>query len=437
VIRHGRLCALLWLVAGCTPTSPSDVLGLGDASASSADAGAGLDPQPRGFAVVSSDYTVTMISLLSTDGDVLRRNFIDSGSATTGLVTALSGDVTLPTRSGERGVLVLLDRFRSDVLTRIDLGSGEILGQIKTHTPNAEATSTYSSNPRDYVRMDDGTAWISRYEPNPDASSTAPDQGADLLRIHLEELERTADRVDFSKWNSRDATADVTTYARPSSLVRLGEFLVVGLDVLSLAFDGVSDGAVALIDPAQRKVLSVVDLGGLQSCGNLAPVPDDPLRVAVGCTGFFRGTPRDTAGLAMLVLDGNSLTVERMWRAKDAPKSALTVYGVLALSASEVLATAVGEMDGARETHDTLYRVNLETGVQSEVLEAGGRFVLGGGSYDPRSGALLIPDASIDRIGRPVAGVHRLQRRGDGAFEPIEVIALDDILPPRQVRPFY
>ncbi|MFI5308898.1 MAG: hypothetical protein ACHQ53_16185, partial [Polyangiales bacterium] len=233
MLRTPLIVLALALPAGaCTPKISGKLRGIGDAAASDASSRAGLEPTPRGYAVVSTDYSVTSVSLLKPDGTPLQRDFVDSGSSSAGLVTALSGDVILPTRAGDPGVLVLLDRFRTDVVTRIDLRSGEILGQVKTIAPNAQSNTTYSSNPHDYVYIDPGTAWITRYEPNTNAGAGDADLGADLLRLDPTRFVRTGDRIDFSQWNGlADRTnpdtgehESVTVYARPSGLVRLGDF---------------------------------------------------------------------------------------------------------------------------------------------------------------------------------------------------------------------
>jgi hypothetical protein len=430
------------LVAACAPDpavgGPRRGIGHSDAGIGTRDAS--LGSRPRGFAVVSSDYTVTSVGLLDAAGAQLRDDFIDSGSASTGLVTALSGDVVLPTQSGEHGVLALLDRFRTDIITRVDLDTGAVLGQVK-----AQGAGSYSSNPHDYVYVDASSAWVTRYEPNLDAAGGDPDLGLDLLRIDPSRFVRTQDRVDFAPWNSTSerknpntgATDAVTVYARPSSIVRLGHQLVVGMATLSAAFDAAGAGLVALVDLDQKRV-KMLELAGLQGCDDVAPVPNDTTRVAVACSGFFRGSVRDGSGLAMLVLEQSELTIEHAWHASDDTSSALTTYALVAVNATEVLAMAAGEDANGTEpqTHDKLYRVNLMTGEQQIVFEAEGRYVIGPGAFDPQSGLLLVPDASVDNKGRPTAGVHRFVRRGDGSFEARGPVKLDAILPARQVRPF-
>ena len=63
--------------------------------------------------------------------------------------------------------------------------------------------------------------------------------------------------------------------------------------------------------------------------------------------------------------------------------------------------------------------------------------MLGQGAYDPRTGLLLVPDASVDDLNRPTAGVHVLRAAKAGRFEQQETLTLDDVLPPRQIRAFH
>jgi len=435
-------CAVALVAVACTPKQPAAIRGVGelgdrDGGRPRSDAGLALDPEPLGYGVVASDYTVSSISLLDADGLLLQRDFVNSGSAPAGLVTALSGDVVLPTRSGDPGVLTLIDRFRSDVITRIDIARGVVLGQLKMQAPNTgDDARSYSSNPQDYVQLDQHTAWVSRFEPKLGATRADPDRGLDLLRIDPSELTRSAERIDFSGLNGvakrtnpdTGEQQEVEVYARPSRIVRLwSHYLAVGVASFSSTFDAAGDGMVALVDLDDRSV-QALPLPGLQSCASVVPVPDDDTRVAVACTGFYRALARDSAGLATLVLREGKLEVERIWRAKEHPDAAATAYGLVALSAREVVAMAAGQAevtdrDGditQSATNDKLYRIDLESGEQTEVFEAEGRYVIGDGSYNPRAALLLVPDASVDGRARPTAGVRRFVRKDDGTLDPLE-----------------
>jgi hypothetical protein len=440
-----RLFLLLCCI-GCDPSTPEiDGLGARDAQADAGD----LD-QPLGYAVVASDYSGSSITLLDADGELLQQRFVHSGSTSAGLVTALSGDVVLPLRSGERGVLTLIDRFRTDVITRIELSSGKVLGQLKTHAPSTDRQrSSYSSNPQDYVLIDDHSAWVSRYEPNLAAEPVDPDQGLDLLHIDPTRFVRTDERIDFSRFSedgerTNPNTGEVDTvrvHARPAGMVRVGEQLVVGVTTNSATFDAAGRGLVARVDLQRREVAEVLELEGLTSCGSVAPVPRDDTRVAVSCSGFERGVPRDSAGFVMLRVTDSGLELEHVWRAREHPDAALTRYAMVPLSATEVAAVATGEVGAffARDgdVRDKLFRVDLVTGAQEEIFEAAGPYVLGGGAFDADRGLLLVPDASVDDLGRPTAGVRRFQRHEGGSFEALATAPVHDVLPARQVRQLY
>jgi len=215
--------------------------------------------------------------------------------------------------------------------------------------------------------------------------------------------------------------------------VRIGRKLVVGLSRISRSYDAVGEGAIALVDLDSGHVRAL-ELPGLRNCAQVVAIPGDAERVVVACTGpLAAGSEREHAGLALCALDGDSLAIERLWRAADGPELAVPVFGVVALGGSVVTAVAAG--DEARDEPDRLYRVDLATGAQRELLAARSAWVLGDGAYNAHARLLFIPDASTDRDDRPTAGVHRLEL--DDELEPgaPHVIAIDPALPAWQVAP--
>jgi hypothetical protein len=449
-IRSISLLLISAALVACEPDRSEETNGLGEDDAGD-DGDGGVPDSPRGYAVVSGDYSVVSIGILHPDGELREREVIHSGSAPAGLVTALSGDVSIADNTPDPGVLTIIDRFRTDVITRLELSSGEVLGQVKTHTPNSESIEdAYSSNPQAYLFADEDNAWVTRYEPNPDVALSDIDRGADLFRLNPSAFERTEDRIDFSEWNTdgqrenpdTGETETVVVYARPAGMVRLGAYVAVGIDRMSIGYDAASSGMVALVDLDAREVVQMLELDGLQNCGDVNTVPNDRERIAVSCTGFYRGVQRDGAGLAILAIHDDALSIEHIWRAKDHPDDALSVYGACAISATEIAATSAGgveqDEDGeALQPNDKLFVVDLESGEQAEVLEAGMSYVIGGAAYDARMKLLLVPDATTDEGGEPSAGIRRYERQGDGSFEELSIITIDDILPPRQIRAFY
>ena len=421
-------CCLSGLLsAGCSEPSPVSI--------------EGVTVGNLGFAVIASDYTVSSISLLDSEGLMAAPDFVNSGSASTGLVTALSGDVFLPTRSGEPETLILIDRFRTDVLTRINIERGEVLGQVKTKSPNSpDDERAFSSNPYDYIFMDEHNAWITRFGVNTAADASAPNRGTDLFHIDPTSFERTGRRIDLAVLNASVQRLNPDTgestpaiaHARPARMVRLGNgYVVVGLGRLTIAFDAVAPGMVALVNLDSGEVQGV-ELADLQDCSQVVPVPGAPDRVAVACVGFFRGNRRAGAGLAIFRRQGAELQLEHVWRAAADDGAALSVYGLVALGGARVVAVAAGDTD--ESTQDGLYELDLETGAQKLIFRADGQFVLGDGAFNAEASVLLIPDASVDESLIPIRGVQRFSV-SDDAIEALGVVEVDDFLPARQVMP--
>lgn len=438
--KPAAACALLgWALLACeqAPVDPIEpVEGFGDA-----DAGADA---VLAYAVMSTDRTVTSIGLLEPDGTLLRDELVHSGSARAELATALSGDVMLPTRSGDPRVLTLLDSYRTDVVTRIDVASGQVLGQVRTYEPD-ESAAAWSSNPHDFVIVEPDLAWISRFNPNTSVPADDPNAGNDLIavdpgalvrlerRISLHALDTTAERENPDTGERQEVHA----YARPSRIVRIDRWLVVGLARENLSFDAVGAGAVALVDLDSERA-SAHELDGLANCSELAPVVDDDASVLVSCRGLLRtGTQREQSGLARLALRDGALRTEWLWRASEHPEAALAVHGLVSLGDGRAVAVASGQSEAAdgRPDRDQLYLVDLADGTQTPLLQAEGSWVLGQGRYDARTRTLLVPDASLDRDDRPTAGVHRFEVRPSALPRRLDVVRLHPTLPPWQIAP--
>jgi hypothetical protein len=423
------------------------------------DAGVGamLPSAPRTgpqFAVLSSDYSATSVSLLDVRGEVVADDYINSGAVRAGLVSALSGDVALPTRSGEQGVLVLLDRFRADVITRIRLADAQILGQVKTHTPPTQATSNaYSSNPHDYVRIDDTTAWVTRQNPNLDPSVPEIDRGTDLLRIDPSTMQRTGERIDLSVFNTKGTRVnpdtrlaeEVDVFARPSRMVRIGDTLVVALARMSFDFSAKGSGMVALVDLKTRAVRSL-ELPGLAFCSDVSAVPAQPDAVVVGCTAFQREDPRLTAGIAMLRVVQGDAQLLHIWRASEHPSDPVASNNVLALGGSLVGAVAfgasaqpaMGALPATQAAPDRFMILDLASGaLVKELFRVDGAFNMGPGIFDGESGLLLLPDASVDADKKPTAGIRRFRFTAPSTFEELPTVKVASQLnmPVRAISP--
>lgn len=422
---------LTWLLSAACDEQPVP----GQRPMFEADAGA---PIPR-FAVVSSDWGASAVSLLGQAGELVADDYLTSGSARSGLVTALSGDVELPTQANDPGTLVLIDRYRTDVITRIDLSSGTILGQVKTHTPPTQSTrNAYSSNPHDYLRVDDHTAWVTRNQPNLDPSVAEIDRGNDLLRIDPTSMERSDERIDLSILNGRatrknpdtGAEEEVDVYARPSRMVRVENTLVVGLGRSAFDFSAVGSGMVALVDLETREVEGL-SIDGMQGCTSVTPIPNSQHDVLVACGGVYR-TERTTAGVVVVHVEQGVATIKRSWRAADHPAIPAFSTGFVAINDS-LLTAAANKYSGSEPS--VFGTLDLVRNTFSQLLSIpAGKGSFGTACFDATSGLLLVPDASVDRDRRPTSGIRLLQQDGEGFVESgVTVVSQRTAMPARHL----
>jgi hypothetical protein len=391
---------------------------LGAACASPVD-----DEPPRGdpeapFAVVRSDFSSTAIALLDARGEVDTPAILDSGSRPLGLTTTLSGDVVLASFRPTDGVLNIIDRFMTDVVTRLDIASGSVLGQLRTQPSN-----TFASNPQDFVIVSDGSGWISRFEANRDPLAPPLNRGNDLVEFDPRQFVLTGRRIDLSILDETRVVdgRSVTILARPERIVRRGDTLVVGLARLSVDFDAAGPGRVALVDLDRLDVRWLELPSGLQNCGQVRAVPDRPTMVLVGCLGYApsfedAAARRPSAGVVWLEVDaGGEARVRDSFR-PDTPAQPLAVSSVLPISADVFLGVETGRVG---ERGDRMWEIDAGRNEARELFRTARAFTLGRSAYEPVSGLLLVPDASED------GGVRRF-RRVDDRFEPESIVRWTD-----------
>jgi len=359
-----------------------------------------LDPlsdNPR-FAVILSDYSSAAVAMLDAEGTILDERWIDSGTELPGLVATLSGDVALPTRQPSDGSFVVLDRFRTDVVSRFCSPSGALVGQVRTHGPGVG--ESFSSNPHDLVVDETGHAWVTRFEPNLDPAAAEIDRGTDLFGLDLATMSRTDRRIDLSALDVSVPTGSggsVVAHARPSRVVRIASTAIVGLARLSLAFDAAGEGAVANVDLTTGSV-EAVSFGALRSCGNVSPVPGRADAVLVACGGFANpfgdeAMRRVSSGLALLEVVDGVVSIARRWNAGDHPDEPIAVQNAVALDERHVLAASWGSF--APPSNDQLHLVDLETGDVRSIGEGDGAFVLGAPAFDPSTNTVWVPEAGV------------------------------------------
>lgn len=383
------------------------------------------------FAVLSTDYTSTVLSLVDADGTVQTGEWLTSGTTAPGLTAALSGDVALPSTQ-EDGTFSVIDRLNTDVITRF-CADGSLIGQLRVAPAEG-----FSSNPQDTVILSPTEAWVSRYEWNADDAAAPEDRGTDLLGFNPSTMELNGERIDLSSFNETItgnntetmAPAEVFVVARPSRIAEASDHLVVGLERLPAnlfgTIRGASAGTVAIVDPADGTVEGF-ELTGLKNCGAVTAVEGSDSDVIVACQGYSdigftdAAGVRATAGIVRLSIDADGTATEvSRWAAADNADSVVALNNVVSLGDNIVVAYAPG--DFATVT-DRLFRIDLGDDAQSLVATGIGNYAMGRAAL--RDGTLWLPDS--DGTMGTQRGLRRFDTTADFA-EGEQVDLADDAL---------
>ncbi len=360
------------------------------------------------FAVVTSDYVSTAVALLDDSGALLESAWVDSGTVAPGLAMALSGDVTLPSEPPPPGQLLLLDRYGTDVVDVFDLRAGRLRAQWSVGG-RVEDSGGWRANPHDALRLPgEEPRWaISRFEPNLLPGAPGDERGDDLLVVG-------AEGEPLAVWPIREGRGEAPSgapiWARPSRMVRVDGWIVVGLARLSADFREAAPGAVAVLDAASGRVSDLCELPGLRNCPEVAAGVGGGWDVWVAC----RGTPfvplavrRREAGVARLRLDRVRGTCTALERVAGSEGTGPVASGGL-VPLSEGAAVAVAEGEAAAGEPDRLLWFG-PSGERAVLWTAEEAFSLGGGARSGDGHLLLVPEAGrgILRFEVPEAGPPR------------------------------
>lgn len=344
----------------------------------------------RGFVVLGTDYQSTAISLLGAGGEVASPLFIGSSSATTGLSSALSGDVVLPTSTLAGDEVVLIDRLPASVLTWVDLASASVRAQLNVGTG-------FSANPQDYVPIDEGKALVPRFEHNSAPGREPFDAGSDLLIIDPR-APSISGRVDL--WPAIEGE-DARFLPRPARAVFAGGSVRVLAAPSTPDFSEFVDARLVSVDPRTDGIEHVLRLEGLANCLGLAVSPGGD-ELALACSGAFgqdaaAGFP--DAGVAIVSLDGEPVETQRF----SARELGGEQIGALAYASAELLLLGTyGRFaaDGSSlAAPDRLWQLDLSRGERSAEPLAESRvtaFSLGDVRCAPGLGLCLLADAELD-----------------------------------------
>lgn len=393
------------------------VAALGLSAACDSDKPVARGAEDARYAIRHSDYMAgTSVSLLAADGSVIVDDFINSGTVAPGLTLAFGDDTAFPSAM-EPGILTIIDRYGSDVVTRIRLSDATVLPQVRTH---GTSDSGFSSNPNDVLYVDATHAWVTRYSANTQAGVAADVRGSDLYSFDPSTGTLGTDRVDFSSLEY-DLGDGRSMRARPNRIVRVGDYAVVGLDLLSdfrYPDPTVAGAAKLAIVDLTDGTFSTWDIpGGLVNCGGISLVPGTTDRVAIPCLGGFVDRIADS-GVVVVSVDEASGAVTELGRyaSADHASDPYVLDAVVVVDEDEFIGTTLGGYDET-DPPDVLVHVNLTTGARATIAtSAAGSQFFTTGAFDDENDLLLVPDTSL--------GVRRFTRGSDGTFTEGAVIEL-------------
>ncbi len=386
------------------------------------------------LAAVFSDYRSTAVSLLTATGEPCAPDLVTSGSRPPGLLTALSGDVVLPSEPAPDGALYLIDRYPNAVITAVDPATSAVTAQLAV-------SPDYPGNPQDLAFVA-GTPVAALLERPAERPAATPATDLILLAGLALPAPDSPARIDLS------AYADPGLDPMPTRFSRATGRLWLGLTHLAPDFSAAGPGRALGLDPTTLAVTHTLDLAPLQNCGTLVasattPSPDAEPGLWIVCSGLFRNSPtgpqRAYSGLAFLappLPPASPTPLSPTWSLPAADLHAPSHEGrplgftLAALDDDRALVVALGDL--ATALPDRLLLVTRSTSEISVVAE-GGAFELGAVLPLPSERLILLADAD------PRAPKIRRFTWPDGGADPREldpIVASDTGLPPRHLAIF-
>jgi hypothetical protein len=294
-----------------------------------------------------------------------------------------------------------------------------VLGQLPVGTG-------FESNPNDYLELEGGQAFVTRWGENADPGRERYDRGGDVLLL---------DSQRPKILGSIELPRSEGLPPRPSSMTRVGDLVLVALDRISSDFASTGEGELAGISLDTHAVEFVLRLPGLKACGRPALSPSGE-HLAVACSGALTrtGSVVDPSESALVLLDATSRPPSelRRWSAATLAGGPLQ-SGVVFGREDLLLLKTQSELDGPN--NNRWLTLNLANDQVQTLLEAradskgkGQGIVYGGMSCAPGcSDVCLLADA--DR------GVLQRARVTSDSVELLAPIRVETRvgLPPRDV----
>jgi len=376
-------------------------------------------PAASGLAVLNSDFSATSLSLLNTNGELVKADCIHT-TLVNGTPT-VSGDVVLPSQPQRGGQVVLIDRGNT-ALTFINPQDCSVSRQLSVKG------GFNHSDPHDLVILADDKAYVPRFEKNADPTDPTT-TGDDLLIIDPRDG-TVSGHVDLSPYAV--AVADTTIQARPDRALLVGGKVVVSLNEADAKFYAYGEGHLVVVDPATDAVTQDLALTGLKGCEGMTYLADAHLLLVV-CGGSFGSDPAADSGIALVDLSGDTAVLTKTISAVAFDDHAASFQAISATTTGgtrRAFINAFGAFASAASdaVPDGAYVVDLDSGSAARFADSTA-YDLGGTAL--AGPTLLLPDGSKTMPRLRLFDVSGTPMEGDGF-----VIDAANGLPPRVVAAY-
>ena len=331
--------ALVLVVAGCSASNDSPKSGQGAA----------------GLALLGSDGATTALALADPAANARASGCLSSG---------LSRDVVLPSTPTIDHQILLVDRLKAQLVWIAPAGC-QVVRTLAVDTG-------FAADPHDVVSLSATKAYVTRAATNPTPGAVADDAGADLLIVDPS-AGAVVGRVDLS---GQATSADLQ--AQPDrALVANGK---VWVSLANRSADGktVGRGRVVAIDPTTNAIALTVDLPAFKGCSGLDYLPATK-DLVVGCAGDPNDTPDNRiAQSAVALVNIGAASPSVMTSIGAAGNRPFSATQLAAIGDDFILAVS----PAAAGMPDSLYRLELDSGTATLVIDAGGSGGFGGVAWD-------------------------------------------------------
>lgn len=335
-----------------------------------------------GMAVINSDFKSTSVSLVDPNsGKLTQDDCIDSGSVTSTLSMALSGDVVLPSSTQVGDPLLLLDRMNS-ALAWVAPGTCKVMRQISVGTG-------FYANPHDVVSLSESKAYVTRFETNVSPGAMANDGGDDILIIDPT-TGAINGRIDLSSY-----ATDVSGYtieARPDRALFVDGKVYVSLGNMTQDFMTTGAGRVVVLDPSTNGVLGTIELPMYKDCSQLDFISSSNTLV-IGCGGDSSAALSDQVAQSAIVLVDISGATPVVKKSIGASATGGRPISSAFAVAGDNLIVAATYGDYMGPAVDALWALQLDSGKATKIADGDGSFVFGGVSWSAPNHLVYVTDA--------------------------------------------